>query len=144
MQNYYDYFKSIHIVSVIFWMAGMLYLPRLYVYHSQIHHNSESYDMLCTMEKRLIFIMTLSMLLVLIMGGILFFIYNVTIYDTWFHIKMLSVLSLLTIHGLFIRYHKRFVGRNNKKSAMFYRVINELVALLIIISVFMVVLKPYW
>lgn len=74
MQNYYDYFKSIHIISVIFWMAGMLYLPRLYVYHTQVQTESESYNMLCTMERRLIFIMSLSMLLVFIMGGILFFI----------------------------------------------------------------------
>lgn len=144
MQNYYDYFKSIHIISVIFWMAGMLYLPRLYVYHTQVQTESESYNMLCKMERRLIFIMSLSMLLVFIMGGILFFIYNITIYDTWFHVKMLSVLLLSTIHGMFIRYHKKFVNKSNKKSTMFYKVINELVALLIVIAIFMVVLKPYW
>lgn len=145
MQNYYEWFKAIHIIAVISWMAGMLYLPRLYVYHSNISpKESDSYSLLCLMEHRLIkFIITPAILVVYIMGGILTYLYHVMMSDGWFHVKMLAVFFLTVMYFLFIKYHKDFVNRSNSKSPKFYRIINECVTLCMCIAVFMIVLKPW-
>lgn len=144
LSNYYDWIKAFHIISVIFWMAGMLYLPRLYVYHSQVPFGSERDKMLQIMEYRLLkFIINPTMILTLVLGTILTIIYGLKAVGIWFHIKITAILILLLIHGFLAKARKDFALGINRRSTLFYRVINEVPAVLAIIAVIMVVIKPF-
>lgn len=144
MHNYYQWFKAMHVISVISWMAGMLYLPRLYVYHSSVKYNSEMDKTFQTMEKKLMrFIMNPAMVFTYIFGLFNAYIYGFVALGMWFHIKMLAVLLLTCLHGFFAKCRKDFCNQNNKYSATFYRIINEVVTALMIISVIAVIVKPF-
>jgi len=142
--NYYDWIKTFHIISMVAWMAGMLYLPRLYVYHTQAKAGSEMDKTFQLMEMRLLrFIMNPAMILTVIGGLLLAFIYGLGNLGIWFHIKFLCVLALLGVHGLIASYRKDFAIRRNTHSARFYKILNESVTFLLIIIVIMVVVKPF-
>ena len=144
MANYYEWFKALHIISVISWMAGMFYLPRLYVYHSMTKPGSEMDKTFQTMEYRLFkIIMNPSMISTYVFGIITSHIYGFGALGKWFHIKMLMVIILTILHGIFARWRKDFVGGKNTRSDKFYRFINEIPVVLMIVAVFMVVLKPF-
>ncbi len=144
MQNYYYWIKSIHIIAVISWMAGMLYLPKLYMYHSQVKVGSESDIMLHNMERRLLkIIINPAMIFTYIMGSGLVYVHGIEALGVWFHIKILSVLILSGLHIFFVKCYKAFLNGKNNRSAKFYCLINELVAILMCVAIFMVVLKPF-
>lgn len=144
MITYYLWFKALHVISVIFWMAGLLYLPRLYVYHTRIAIGSEADKTFQMMESRLLrLIMNPAMIITYILGIIISYMYGMISLGGWFHIKMTAVLGLTIFHGLLARWRKNFVNGTNIHSEKFYRVINEIPAVLIIIAVIMVIVKPF-
>ena len=142
--NTYLLFKSIHLISVISWMAGLLYLPRIFVYHSENIENKNSSDIFKTMERKLFYyIMTPAMILSWIFGLLLIHTLSFSIFsELWMQIKVISVV-ILTIYHLYLGSCViRFSNNQNNNSSKFYRIINEIPTLLLIIIVFMVVFKP--
>ena len=133
--------KSLHIISVIAWSAALLYLPRLFVYHSDLQKGSEASELLKVMEYRLgRYIMSPSMIASWVFGLLLIFYFDVIDFskDFWFHSKFLLVVILSAYHG----YMKKFQQDMNIKTHRFFRVINEIPTVLIILIVFLVILKP--
>ena len=142
--NYYLLFKSLHLIAVISWMAGLLYLPRIFVYHSENLENENSSNIFKTMERKLFYyIMTPAMILSWIFGLLLIHILGFSIFsELWMQIKVISVV-ILTIYHLYLgSCVTRFSNNQNNNSSKFYRIINEIPTLLLIIIVFMVVFKP--
>ena len=141
--NSYLLFKSLHLIAVISWMAGLLYLPRIFVYHSETK-NIETSETFKIMEKKLFFyIMNPAMILSWIFGILL--IHSVgldNITSLWFKIKTLSVFLLTFYHFYLLFCLRRFSNNNNKNSSKFYRVMNEVPTILLIIIIFVVVFKP--
>ncbi|WP_194966794.1 protoporphyrinogen oxidase HemJ [Rickettsia endosymbiont of Cardiosporidium cionae] len=144
MSSYYDWYKAAHIISVICWMSGMLYMPRLFVYHSKVKYNSESDVIFKTMERRLMnIIMNPSIVLTYIFGLTNSYIYGIEALGTWFHIKMVSVTVLTFFHFMEIKWKNDFLHNRNKHSERFYRIVNEIPSLFMLIAVIMVVVKPF-
>ena len=144
MEDYYNWFKALHIISIISWMAGMLYLPRLFVYHAQAIIGGEADSNFKIMESRLIkFIINPAMILGIIFGLINSYIYGFANMGVWFHIKMTAVFFLILLHGLFVKWHKKFLKGENSHSQFFFKCINEVVTFFMIICVIMVVIKPF-
>ena len=139
----YLWLKALHIIAVIAWMAGMLYLPRLFVYHAMAKPKSEVSETLKTMERRLFnFIMMPAMLITWIVG-ISLLLEGKWLGAGWFHAKFVAVLAMTVLHGLFARWVNEFQADRNKHSAKFYRIINEIPTALLIVIVILVVVKPF-
>ena len=141
--NLYLLFKSLHLVAVISWMAGLLYLPRIFVYHAEAKHESQI-EVFKVMEKKLYnYIMMPAMLLSWLFGILLILNLGFSIFsELWMQIKIISVLSLTYYHLLLGKYLNNFSIDNNTKTSKFYRIINEVPTILLIIVVFVVVFKP--
>lgn len=140
--EFYDIVKILHIVAVISWLAGLLYLPRIFVYHAQIGVGSEADKIFQTMEKRLLYyIMTPAMILVFIFG--LYLASQIGFEFIWLQIKITLVLGLAGYQGFLSKCRKSFVKGQNKHSQKFYRIINEVPTLLMIVIVTLVILKPF-
>jgi len=142
--NSYLLFKSLHLISAISWMAGLLYLPRLFVYHSELTKNDISKETFKLMEKRLFFyIMNPAMILSWLFGVLLIHSIGIQNFaDLWLQLKMILV-SLLTGYHFFLFYCLKNFGQNNSKySPKFYRIINEIPTLLLIAIIFVVIFKP--
>jgi protoporphyrinogen IX oxidase len=135
--------KALHIVAVIAWMAGMLYLPRLFVYHASAAPGSAQSETFKIMERRLLRnIMTPAMILVWLTGPWL--AYRMDFYrDPWLHAKIALVLVLSGLHGYFARAARVFAADANTKSARFYRILNEVPTVLMLLIVALVVVKPF-
>ena len=139
----YLYLKVIHIVAVISWMVGLLYLPRLFVYHSDSHQDSMMYEIFIIMERRLMRIIMLpSMLITFISGLYMLHINYEMIYEYYFQLKILFLVMLFAFHGYVSKIRKNFERKENLKSAGFYRKINEIPTVLMILIIFLVVVKP--
>ena len=139
----YEWVLVLHIVSVISWMAGLLYLPRLFVYHVDAAVGSESSETFKIMERRLLrAIMTPAMIASWIFG---LWLASLTgaFAEGWFHAKLLLLLLLTASHMAMARWRKDFERDENNKSAKFYRVANEAPTLLMIGIVIVVVVKPF-
>ena len=144
MENYFLWYKAIHVVAVISWMAAMFYMPRLFVYHSKSNVSPEMDEIFKLMEKRLLrIIMTPSMIITYIFGLLVAYIYGFVALGTWFHIKMGAVLALTVFHGIQAKWVKDFANGKNKHSEKFYRIINEVPVIFMVIAVIMVVVKPF-
>ena len=142
--NYYLLFKSLHLIAVISWMAGLLYLPRIFVYHAENNTEKNTSEIFKIMEKRLMFyIMTPAMILSWFFGIFLILINEISItLNLWVQTKLFLVV-LLTIYHLFLGYYlKKFALDENKKSAKFFRIINEIPTILLILIVFVIIYKP--
>ena len=144
--TFYLYIKALHIISVISWMAGMLYLPRLFVYHSNIKNSEETNNIFIKMEKRLLkYIMNPALILTWVFGGILVF-HPLSIIDLtamWFVIKFFVVVVMSGMHGYFVYCRKMLQKDNSFYSQKFFKYINEVPTILMIIIVIMVVVKPF-
>ena len=141
--NFYLLFKSLHLIAVISWMAGLLYLPRIFVYHSEASHDSQKH-VFKTMERKLYnYIMMPAMILSWLFGILLIYNLGFNIFEElWMQIKIVSVLILTHYHFKLGRYLQNFATDNNHKSSRFYRVINEVPTIILIVVVFVVVFKP--
>ena len=142
--NLYLLFKSIHLIAVISWMAGLLYLPRIFVYHAENIENINSSNIFKVMEKKLFYyIMTPAMILSWIFGIILIFTLGFAIFnDLWIQIKLILVILLTIYHFYLGKCVSNFAINQNNSSSKFYRIINEIPTILLIIIVFIVVFKP--
>ena len=140
---FYLYIKSFHLIFLIAWMISLLYLPRLFVYHTSISKKDSSYDLFLLMEVRLIKIIAIpAMILTFVFGFILIFDVSDLIYENYFLIKLLSVILLTIFQFYLIFVYLNFKARKNKKSGKFYKIINEIPTILMIIIILLVVLKP--
>ena len=142
--NYYLLFKSLHLISVISWMAGLLYLPRIFVYHAENNDNRKILDVFKTMEKKLYFyIMTPAMILSWIFGLLL--IHSIGLQQlgqTWMVLKIIFVILLSSYHLYLGKTLNQFKFDQNTHSHKFYRLINEIPTILLILIVFVVIFKP--
>ena len=139
----YLWIKAFHIVAVIAWMAGMLYLPRLFVYHASAAAGSAQSDTFKTMEQRLLrFIMTPAMILTWLLG-ITLVIQGQYLAASWFHLKIVLVALMTVTHGLFSHWARDFAHDRNPHSAKFYRIANEIPTLLLIVIVILATVKPF-
>ena len=135
--------KALHVVSVIAWMAGMLYLPRLFVYHAQARKGSDASETFKVMERRLLkAIINPSMILVFITGIALAYLTGYW-QAGWLQTKFILVLGLAGLHGFFARCVRAFAQDTNERSARFYRVLNEAPTILMVLIVILVVVKPF-
>ncbi|HWM47616.1 MAG TPA: protoporphyrinogen oxidase HemJ [Xanthobacteraceae bacterium] len=139
----YEWLKAFHIMAVIAWMAGMLYLPRLFVYHCEAEPGSKQSETFKLMERRLLKgIINPAMIVVWVIG--LYMAWEAPWYDElWLQLKVLLVLGMSALHGFFTRWVKDFAADRNRHSQKFYRIINEVPAVLIVFIVLLVVLKPF-
>ncbi len=142
--NTYLLFKSIHLIAVISWMAGLLYLPRIFVYHSENIKNMNSSNIFKIMEKKLFYyIMTPAMILSWIFGLILIFTLGFSVFnELWIQLKLIFVILLTIYHFYLGKCVSNFATNQNNNSSKFYRIINEIPTILLIIIVFIVVFKP--
>ena len=142
--NYYLLFKSLHLISVISWMAGLLYLPRIFVYHAENSDDRKISDVFKTMEKKLYFyIMTPAMILSWIFGLLL--IHSIgfqQLGQTWMVLKITFVILLTLYHFYLGKNLNQFKFDQNTHSHKFYRLINEIPTILLILIVFVVIFKP--
>jgi putative membrane protein len=142
--NYYLLFKSLHLISVISWMAGLLYLPRLFVYHSETTDNDKQKETFKLMERRLfLYIMNPAMILSWLFGVLLINSIGVeSIVYLWLQLKLIMVLFLTIYHFFLFHCLKNFIKNSNKHTPKFYRMINEIPTLFLIGIIFVVVFKP--
>ena len=142
--NYYLLFKSLHLIAVISWMAGLLYLPRIFVYHAEKNTEKNTSEIFKIMERRLMyFIMIPAMILSWIIGIALILINGISItFSLWLQAKLFFV-ALLTAYHLFLwHYLRRFALDENEKSPKFFRIINEIPTVLLILIIFVIIYKP--
>lgn len=138
----YFWLKGFHIIAIIAWMAGLLYLPRLFVYHADAEPGSEFSEKLKIMERRLLkAIMTPAMIVSLLLGGALLAYQDFS--DGWLHIKLFCVVGLMIMHILMGKWRKDFEADKNERGHKFYRIANEVPTVLMIIIVLMAVVKPF-
>jgi len=142
--NLYLLFKSLHLIAVISWMAGLLYLPRIFVYHVENYQKKEATEIFEIMEKRLFnYIMRPAMLLSWLLGIILILNIGIEAFSfLWLQIKLILVLLLSAYNEYLGKCIKLLKIGENKKSAKFYRIINEIPTILLILIVFIVIFKP--
>jgi len=145
--NTYLLFKSIHLIAVISWMAGLLYLPRLFVYHSGSLKNKKSEDLISTfkiMERRLfIYIMNPAMITSWIFGGLLIHTIGIdNLNSLWLQLKLLFVVILTIYHFFLFQCLRKFAENKNSFTPKFYRIINEIPTALLIGIILIVVFKP--
>ncbi len=139
----YSYILALHLIAVIAWMVGLLYLPRLFVYHSEVNQNSITYELFLLMEKRLIKIIMLpAMVLTTIFGSLLVYYNYDLVYEKYFQLKIILLIILFGYHGYLIKMSKLFVEKKITRSANFFRKINEVPTVLMIIIIILVVVKP--
>jgi putative membrane protein len=141
--NLYLLFKSFHLISVISWMAGLLYLPRIFVYHSEANHESQK-DVFKTMEKKLYnYIMMPAMLLSWVFGVLLIHYLGFSVFlELWMQIKIIAVVILTYYHFTLGKFLNDFAVDNNKKTSKFFRIYNEIPTIMLILVIFIVIFKP--
>ena len=141
--NLYLLFKSLHLIAVISWMAGLLYLPRIFVYHSEAHHDSQR-EIFKVMEKRLYnYIMMPAMFLSWLFGILLIHSLGFSIFlELWMQIKTAAVIILSYYHFTLGKYLKDFSINNNQKTSRFFRIYNEIPTIILILVIFVVIFKP--
>ena len=139
----YLWVKALHVIAVIAWMAGMLYLPRLYVYHCAAEPGSAQSETFKVMEQRLLrAIVNPAMILAWVLG--LALVAHLDAWgEAWMHAKFACVIALSILHGLFARWRRQFAADDNRHEARFYRRVNEVPAVLMIAIVVLVVVRPF-
>jgi putative membrane protein len=139
----YLWLKAFHVIAIIAWMAGMLYLPRLFVYHCEAEPGSKQSETFKVMERRLLnAIITPAMVASWALG--LWLAWTGGSYSAgWLHAKVLLVIVLSAMHGFFVRCVREFAADRNRRSQKFYRIINEVPTILMIGIVILAVVKPF-
>ena len=139
-----EWVKALHVISVIAWMAGMLYLPRLFVYHAIAKIGSDKAETFKVMERRLLRgIMTPAMIASWVFGLWMIFAGLVDPMAPWLHLKLAMVLLLSACHGILAKYTRLFAQDKNTKPQKFFRIINEVPTVLMIVIVIAVIVKPF-
>ena len=135
--------KVLHVLAIISWMAGLLYLPRLFVYHASVEKGSATSELFKVMERRLLrYIMTPAML-VAWATGLYLAVISGYFSQGWFHLKLVMVLAMSASHGVLARHVRLFAGDMNDKSQKYFRVFNEIPTILMIVIVIAVIVRPF-
>jgi putative membrane protein len=144
--NSYLLFKSLHLIAVVSWMAGLLYLPRIFVYHVENKQKKEATDIFEVMEKRLFFyIMRPAMIFTWIFGLILIYLNGIEIFSQlWMQVKLVLVILLSAYNDYLGRCLLSLKNNTNSRSSKFFRIINEIPTIMLIFIVFLVIFKPIW
>lgn len=139
----YLWIKSLHIIAIVAWMAGLFYLPRLFVYHTRFAHGSETAATFEVMEAKLLRIIMNPAMIVVILSGF----YLISVIDAWtdgwMHAKFLAVFAMVVFHMMLAMHRKAFASNRNTRSERYFRVINEIPTLLLIAIVILAVVKPF-
>ena len=145
MAEYYQWFKALHIISVIAWMAGMLYLPRLYVYHADAEPGSDKSETFKIMERRLLRAITNpAMVASFLFGGLMLATPGAVDWSMgWIWVKLAMIGLMAAIHGLLARWRRDFESDRNTRPARFYRMWNEAPTIPLIVIVMMAVVEPF-
>ena len=145
LSNVYEWVLALHIISVIAWMAGMLYLPRLYAYHVVTEPGSDQYETFKVMERRLLRgIMTPAMISAVIFGVLLALTPGIVDLSAgWVWAKVAALVIMFSVHANLSRYRRDFENDANRHSVRFYKIVNEVPAVLMVIIVIMAVVKPF-
>ena len=146
MSAVYLWLKALHIIAVIAWMAGMLYLPRLFVYHAAAKPGSELSETFKMMERRLLkLIINPAMIATWLLGLSLIWLMgkDAFVQSGWLHAKLVLVFAMTGLHGFFARLVKQFDTDRNQRSQRFYRIINEIPTVLLIVIVVLATVKPF-
>ena len=141
--NAYLTFKALHLIAVISWMAGLLYLPRIFVYHSETNDTSQK-TVFKTMERKLYnYIMMPAMMLSWLFGILLIHSLGFSVFgELWMQIKIISVVIMTYYHFTLGKYLNDFALDNNQKTSKFFRIYNEIPTLILIVVIFVVIFKP--
>ena len=140
----YQWLVSLHIISVIAWMAGMFYLPRLFVYHASAAVGSELSETFKVMEAKLLrIILNPAMIAAWFFAGLMMWVQPSLFTDGWFHAKLLLVALMTVAHGFYARWRREFAADANTRSHRFYRFANEIPTVLMIAIVILAVVKPF-
>ena len=141
--NLYLLFKSLHLIAVISWMAGLLYLPRIFVYHSNANHESQK-SIFKVMERKLYnFIMMPAMILSWLFGILLLHVTGFSVFlELWMQVKIVAVIILTYYHFTLGKYLSDFATDSNKKTSRFFRIYNEIPTMILIVVIFVVIFKP--
>ena len=144
--NSYLLFKSLHLIAVVSWMAGLLYLPRIFVYHVENKEKKEATDIFEVMEKRLFFYkMRPAMIFTWIFGLILIYLNGIEIFSQlWMQIKLVLVILLSAYTDYLGRCLVSLKNNSNSRSSKFFRIINEIPTIMLIFIVFLAIFKPIW
>lgn len=142
---WYPWLKALHVIAAIAWIAGMLYLPRLYVYHAEAAPGSPQSETFKTMERRLLrAIVDPAMAAAWLLGLLLLWLDSPGIWASgWIWVKLAAVLALSAMHGFLARWRKDFAADRNRRPARFYRLVNEIPTVLLILIVVMVIVRPF-
>ncbi len=143
--SYYDWIKALHVIAVMAWMAGMLYLPRLYVYHADAAKGTELSETLKIMERRLLrFIINPAMIFAFVFGGLMLWVkWDYFMGEGWMHAKLTLVILMTAVHGLYARWRKQFERDENTRPAKFYRIWNEAPTVMMIAIVIFAIVEPF-
>lgn len=139
----YEWIKALHVIAVISWMAGMLYLPRLFVYHCDAPPGSPQSETFKVMERRLLRAIINPAMAVTWLAGIWLIWKGGWISSPWLHGKLALAIALSAVHGFFSRWVKDFAADRNTRSSKFYRIINEVPTVLMVGIVILVIVKPF-
>ncbi|MEO7053487.1 MAG: protoporphyrinogen oxidase HemJ [Rhizomicrobium sp.] len=143
LADYIDWILAFHLIAVIAWMAGMLYLPRLFVYHTQTKPGSEGSERFKVMERKLLRgIVNPSMVAVWILGPTLAWLTGAYL-DVWLQIKFALVIVMSGVHGYLVKCWRDFEADRNTRSERFYRILNEVPAVLMVLIVILAAVKPF-
>jgi protoporphyrinogen IX oxidase len=142
---FYLWIKALHVVSMVAWMAGMFYLPRLFVYHCEVPRGSAESERFKVMERRLLKqIINPAMIATFVFGILLVLTPGVIDWSAgWWHVKLLGILGMTALHGMLSRCRRDFLEDRNTRSQRFYRVANEVPTLLLLVIVVMVIVRPF-
>ena len=144
IQLAYDWLRALHIIAFIAWMAGLLYLPRLFVYHAETQTGSDTSETFKVMERKLLRIIMNPAMIATWLFGILMLAGNTALLEQgWFHVKLLAVFLLTVMHMVFAYWRRVFAQDQNRHSSRYYRFMNEVPTLLMITIVIMGVIEPF-
>jgi putative membrane protein len=145
LTEFYPWTKALHVIAVIAWMAALLYLPRLFVYHCEVPPGSAESERFKVMERRLLkYIANPASLAVWVFGILLVLTPGVVDWASgWWHLKMLGILVVTGVHHVLMARRKDFLHDRNRRPQKYYRILNEVPTLAMIVIVVMVIVKPF-
>ena len=144
LQDAYLWLKALHVISVIFWMAGMAYLPRLFVYHRESEVGSEKSETFKVMERRLLRgIINPAMIATFLFGILMLIATPDWLSQPWMHVKLTLVIVMTAFHGMFARWRKQFERDERPHTSRLFRIVNEGPPVLVVFIVILVVVKPF-
>lgn len=139
----YEWIKALHVVAVIAWMAGLLYLPRLFVYHTQAAAGSNTSETFKVMERRLLKAIMNPAMIVTWLAGLWIVWQGGWFMAGWFHAKLLLVIVMSAVHGMLAGHVRAFADDRNTKPQRYFRILNEVPTVLMIAIVILVIVKPF-